>query len=213
MKSARTQATRTHPTTMSKKDLIEHLRQRLASDPRWALRALIRIYQNQTADEIDPALRNTGYAVLERLGRETKALTWGVINNPAARRQSQCLVAIREELHRVIRDHQPHVCAVEGIIFVQSYKTAIIMGAARGAALLAAAEHDLEIYEYAPRRVKQAVVGKGAAQKQQVAFMIRALLGLTETPPPDAADAIAIGLTHFQTDDPLKNATGIMTRV
>jgi crossover junction endodeoxyribonuclease RuvC len=71
----------------------------------------------------------------------------------------------------------------------------------------------LEIYEYAPRRVKQAVVGKGAAQKQQVAFMIRALLGLTETPPPDAADAIAIGLTHFQTDDPLKNATGIMTRV
>ena len=71
----------------------------------------------------------------------------------------------------------------------------------------------MEIYEYAPRRVKQAVVGKGAAQKQQVAFMIRALLGLTETPPPDAADAIAIGLTHFQTDDPLKNATGTMTRV
>lgn len=162
---------------------------------------------------VDPALRNTGYAVLERLGRETRALTWGVITNPASRRQSQCLVAIREELHRIIRDHRPHVCAVEGVIFVQSYKTAIILGAARGAALLAAAEHQLEIFEYAPRRVKQAVVGKGAAQKQQVAFMIRALLGLTETPAPDAADALAIGLTHFQSDDPLRNTTGIMVRV
>lgn len=162
---------------------------------------------------VDPALRNTGYAVLERLGRDTRALTWGVITNPASRRQSQCLVSIREELHRVIRDYKPHVCAVEGVIFVQSYKTAIIMGAARGAALLAAAEHGLEIYEYAPRRVKQAVVGKGAAQKQQVAFMIRALLGLTETPAADAADALAIGLTHLQSDDPLKNTTGLMIRV
>ena len=162
---------------------------------------------------VDPALRNTGYAVLERLGRDIRAVTWGVISNPASRLQSQCLVSIREELHRVIRDFQPHVCAVEGIIFVQSYKTAIIMGAARGAALLAAAEHDLEIFEYAPRRVKQAVVGKGAAQKQQVAFMIRALLGLAETPSADAADALAIGLTHLQSDDPLKNTTGLMIRV
>lgn len=162
---------------------------------------------------IDPALRNTGYAVLERLGRETRALTWGVIHNPASRRQSQCLAAIHDELHRVIRDHQPHVCAVEGIIFVQSIKTAITLGAARGAALLAAAQHNLEIYEYAPRRVKQAVVGRGSAQKEQVAFMIRALMGLRETPPLDAADALAIGLTHLQADDPNKAASTAGTQV
>ena len=162
---------------------------------------------------IDPALRHTGYAVLERLGRDIRAVDYGVIVNPQSRRQSACLVHIREALHGVIRDHKPDVCAVEGVIFVQSYKTAITMGAARGAALIAAAEHDLEIHEYAPRRVKQAVVGRGSAEKQQVAFMMRAMLRLTENPPPDAADALAIGLTHLQTDDPLKNHTTLKERI
>ena len=73
---------------------------------------------------------------------------------------------------------------------------------AAAAALLAAAEHGMEIYEYAPKRVKQAVVGRGGADKQQVAFMMRALLGLTETPDPDAADALAIGMAHCYATDP-----------
>lgn len=156
---------------------------------------------------IDPALRKTGYAVIERIqepGRKAvfKAIDYGVINNPTKLRQSGCLVAIREQLNDVIKAHGPEVCAVEGIIYVQSFKTAITMGAARGAAIIAAAEHGLEVFEYAPKRVKQAVVGKGAADKQQVAFMIRALLGLTETPSPDAADALAIGMAHFYARDP-----------
>jgi crossover junction endodeoxyribonuclease RuvC len=88
--------------------------------------------------------------------------------------------------------------AVESVIYVQSFQTAITLGSARGVVLLAGAKHGLPIYEYAPRRIKQAVVGRGAAQKTQVAFMVRTLLGLTVTPPPDAADAIAVGLTHFQ---------------
>ncbi len=156
---------------------------------------------------IDPALRKTGYAVVEGIHQPGKkpayrALTYGVISNPPKLRQSSCLVSIREQLQDVIREHTPEVCAVEGIIYVQSFKTAITMGAARGAAIIAAAEHGMEVFEYAPKRVKQAVVGKGAADKQQVAFMIRALLGLTETPPPDAADALAIGLAHFYARDP-----------
>ena len=149
---------------------------------------------------IDPALRNTGYAILERIGREIRALDYGTISNRPQLSQSQCLVAIRKALLETIHRHRPTVCAVEGIIYVQSFRTAITMGAARGAALIAAAECGLPIFEYAPRRVKQAVVGKGSAQKSQVAFMIRAMLGLTETPPADAADALAIGLTHFQAD-------------
>ena len=93
---------------------------------------------------------------------------------------------------------------MEGIIYVQSHLTAITMGAARAAALIAAADHGLPVYEYAPRKVKMAVVGNGNADKSQVAFMVRALLGLSETPPPDAADALAIALAHLQASDPLK---------
>lgn len=150
---------------------------------------------------IDPALRNTGYAVIEKSGRDLRALAYGTISNPPKLLPSGCLVAIRKAIDAVIKKHQPESCAVEGIIYVQSFKTAIVMGAARGAAMLAAAEHGLSIIEYAPKRVKQAVVGKGAADKQQVAFMVRALLNLTETPEPDAADALAIGLAHFYMAD------------
>ena len=108
-------------------------------------------------------------------------------------------MAIHEAVTSVIQRHGPTALAIEKVIFVQSYPTAIILGAARGVAVLAAAQSGLSIHEYPPKRVKQAVVGKGAAAKEQVAFMIRALLGLTETPPSDAADAIAIGLTHLRT--------------
>lgn len=160
---------------------------------------------------IDPALRNTGYSVVEQFktanGRsEYRAIDYGTISNKRQLSQAGCLCRIREELAKVIQEHKPGVCAVEGVIYVQSYKTAITMGAARGAAIIAAAEHGLEVHEYAPRRIKQAVVGRGSADKQQVAFMMRSILKLTETPQSDAADALAIGMTHFYANDPLKAA-------
>ena len=147
---------------------------------------------------IDPALRNTGWAVVEKAGNELRALAYGVIANPAKLLPSGCLVAIREQLNNAIRQYAPTVCAIEATIYVQSFKTAIVLGAARGACLIAAAEHGLAIYEYAPREVKQAAVGRGAAQKDQVAFMIRSLFRLRETPAPDAADALAVAVAHFQ---------------
>jgi crossover junction endodeoxyribonuclease RuvC len=150
---------------------------------------------------IDPALRSTGYAILSRSGKTYTCPAYGAIRNHPKTPLSGCLLAIREQIAALILQHGPQALAVEGIIYVQSYQTAITLGAARGAAILACAERGLPVHEYAPRRVKQAVVGRGAADKQQVAFMVRALLGLTQTPPADAADAIAIGLTHFQTLD------------
>jgi crossover junction endodeoxyribonuclease RuvC len=148
---------------------------------------------------IDPSLRSTGYAVIEKVGTKMSALEYGTIKNPANLLQTGCLVAIHERVRELIEKHHPECAAFESVIFVQSMKTAIILGTARGAALLAAAQRGLTIHEYAPRRVKQGVVGHGGAQKGQVAFMVRALLGLTETPASDAADALAIGITHFQT--------------
>jgi crossover junction endodeoxyribonuclease RuvC len=149
---------------------------------------------------VDPSLRGTGYAVLEYGGELSKpiALTYGVIRNGPKQLHSGCLVEIHRVLSGVLDEYRPSVAAFEAVIFVQSLRTAMTLGSARGAAILAAASLGLEIYEYAPRRVKQAVVGNGGADKSQVAFMVRAMLGLTETPPADAADALAIGLTHLQ---------------
>lgn len=150
---------------------------------------------------VDPSLRGTGFAILQREGGKTGCPHYGVIKNSPRLLLSGCLVAIHEQLGEAIEKFSPDAMAIESVIYVQSYPTAITLGSARGAALLAAAQRGIPIHEYAPRRVKQAVVGRGGAQKAQVAFMIRALLGMTVTPPPDAADAIAIGITHFQTAD------------
>jgi len=148
---------------------------------------------------VDPSLRGTGFAILEENGSKIRCLEYSVVKNPPSLSQEGCLIAIHNALGSAIDRHKPSALAIEKVIFVQSYATAIILGAARGVAVLAAAQRGLSIHEYPPKRVKQAVVGKGAAAKEQVAFMIRALLGLTETPPSDAADAIAIGLTHLRT--------------
>lgn len=153
---------------------------------------------------IDPAVRNTGYALLEGDPRKPVVLGFDVISIPKSLAQSAALAAVKTHLTNVIRKFQPDEVAVEGIIYVQSHQTAIAMGAARAAALIAAADHGLTVYEYSPKKVKMAVVGKGTADKSQVAFMVRALLGLSETPPPDAADALAIGMAHLQASDPLK---------
>jgi len=150
---------------------------------------------------IDASLRNSGVAIVEAAGGKQRALYFGVIHNASALRPSSCLVGIRERLADLIREHEPDCCALEAVIYVQSYKTAIALGAARGAAILAAAERGLPVFEYAPARIKQATVGRGGADKSQVAFMVRALLGLTETPGPDAADALAIGLTHLRAQE------------
>jgi len=147
---------------------------------------------------IDASLRNTGVAIVDASNGKARALYFGTIHNPSSLRSSSCLVAIRDRLSQLIREHQPDCCALEAVIYVQSYKTAILLGAARGAAILAAAENGLPVFEYPPARIKQATVGRGGAAKNQVAFMVRALLGLTTTPDADSADALAIGLTHLR---------------
>ena len=162
---------------------------------------------------IDPSLRCTGFAVLEGGAGKTRALEFGIIKNSDRLLPSSCLVAIRDRLAELIHKHEPDCAAVEGVIFVQNYRVAITLGAARGAALLALAERGVPTFEYAPRRVKQAVVGKGAAAKAQVGFMVRALLGLTETPSPDAADALAIGLTHLQSQSAAAKAADLAVRI
>lgn len=147
---------------------------------------------------IDPSLRGTGYGVI-RTGRGGPHLVaYDVVKCPAGWERSRCLARIAAAVREVVQQHQPAVCVIESLFYAQNYQTALIMGEARGASLVAVAEAGLEIFELAPRRVKQAIVGYGAAQKEAVARMVQRLLRLPEPPPADAADALALALTYAQ---------------
>ncbi len=121
-----------------------------------------------------------------------------MISCPQDWKRSRCLAKISEKLRGVIQAHRPTVCVIEGLFYAQNLQTALIMGEARGAALTTIAAAGLEIFEIAPRKVKQAIVGYGAAQKSAVAKMVQRLLNLPKPPAPDAADALALALTHAQ---------------
>jgi crossover junction endodeoxyribonuclease RuvC len=153
----------------------------------------------QTILGIDPSLRGTGYGIIRSGKPHPATLAHGTIACPKDWARSRCLAKISQTLRDLLLEHRPEICVVEGLFFAQNLKTAIVMGEARGAALAAVAESGIEIYEIATRKVKQAIVGYGAAQKIAVAKMVQRLLGLAELPAPDAADALALALTLAQT--------------
>jgi crossover junction endodeoxyribonuclease RuvC len=147
---------------------------------------------------LDPSLRSTGYGIIRLTRTVPDTLAQGTICCPQNWERSRCLVRIVQTLRDIVGQYQPTVCAVEGLFYAQNLQTALVMGEVRGAAMSSVAEAGLEIIEIAPRKVKQAVVGYGGAQKLAVALMVQRLLHLSELPAPDAADALALAWTHAQ---------------
>lgn len=145
---------------------------------------------------IDTSLRSTGIGLLQSDGIRHQALTYGTIKAPASWSRSTCLANLSARIQEVIETDHPDVVAIEGIFFCKNIKTAFILGEARGAVITTCATAGLSIFEYAPRKVKQGVVGRGSADKSQVATMMKTLLGLQEIPQNDAADALAIAYCH-----------------
>ncbi|HTX21087.1 MAG TPA: crossover junction endodeoxyribonuclease RuvC [Candidatus Aquilonibacter sp.] len=143
---------------------------------------------------LDPSLRGTGFGVIQISNPHPRTLAHGTISCPKNWERSRCLAKISEMLRDVLKKNRPDVCVMEGLFYAQNLQTALIMGEARGAALAAVAESGIEIFEIAPRKVKQAIVGYGAAQKFAVAKMVQRLLNLPAPPAPDAADALALAL-------------------
>jgi len=144
---------------------------------------------------IDPGSRITGYGIIDANSTTPQCLHYGQVqcgNKPLAQR----LAIIHNALQDVIHQFRPTEASIEHIFFHVNAKAALTLGQARGAALVALANADIPIHEYAPREIKQAVVGYGNAQKNQIQMMIRSLLKLTSSPPADAADALAIALCH-----------------
>ena len=144
---------------------------------------------------IDPGSRITGYGIVEVSGARSRWIAHGRIAC-AAGPLPQRLLRILQEVSAVIREHRPTEAAIEEVFVKDNVATALILGQARGAAICALAHAGLEVAEYAPASIKSAIVGSGRAEKAQIQHMVKALLGLDEAPPTDAADALAIALCH-----------------
>ena len=147
---------------------------------------------------IDPGTATTGFGLVRDLPDGSLALVaYGTLRTPAGEPAHQRLMMLHDQLKELLLLHQPDSCAVEKLFFQRNVRTAMTVGQARGVALLALAQAGLPAAEYTPLEVKQAVVGYGAADKNQVQQMVRALLGLAEIPKPDdAADALAVAICH-----------------
>ena len=146
---------------------------------------------------IDPGLANTGWGIVEERGGEVRCRAYGCIHTGADEALDQRLRVIVDDLARVVGRYGPEAAAVEGIYFGANVRSAIPTAHARGAALVACSLAGVEVGEYTPMQIKQAVVGTGAADKRQVTYMVRSLLNLDHDPKPDhAADALACAICH-----------------
>ncbi len=150
---------------------------------------------------IDPGIATTGYGLIRLLDDGgLQAVTFGVLVTPPNLSVQERLLLRYGDLKELLSKHHPDTAAVEKLFFQRNVSTAIAVGEARGVVMLAMAEARVPVAEYTPNEVKQAVAGYGSAQKRQVQEMVRALLGLPEIPrPDDAADALAIAITHLNT--------------
>jgi crossover junction endodeoxyribonuclease RuvC len=147
---------------------------------------------------VDPGLSRCGVGVVEGSPVRPVAVRAGVIRTPAGQATGLRLLALADALAAVVQELRPDAVAVERVFFNDNARTAMGVGQAAGVALLCAARSGVPVVEYTPTQVKAAIAGNGAAEKEQVMFMVRALLRLPETPrPPDAADALALALCHL----------------
>jgi crossover junction endodeoxyribonuclease RuvC len=150
---------------------------------------------------IDPGTATTGYGLV-RLTQDGSlvAVTYGVFLTPKEASAPARLEMLYNELRDVLDEYKPETAAVEKLFFSRNVTTALAVGQARGVVMLCLQQAGIEPFEYTPNEVKQAVAGYGSAQKKQVQEMVRALLLLSEIPKPDdAADALAIAITHLHT--------------
>ena len=150
---------------------------------------------------IDPGTATTGYGLV-RLTRdgELVAVSFGVISTPKESSAPARLEMLYKQLRALLKKHKPDTAAVEKLFFARNVTTALAVGQARGVVMLSLQQAGIEPFEYTPKEVKQAVAGYGNADKRQVQEMVRTLLQLDSIPKPDdAADALAIAITHLNT--------------
>lgn len=148
---------------------------------------------------VDPGSQKTGYGLVRHEAARLQYVASGVIRLTAHAHLPDRLCSIFTELCSIIRQYQPTECAVEQVFMAKNAASALKLGQARGAAIVAAGYFQLPVHEYEPRKIKQAVVGTGAACKSQMQHMVMALLQLPRCPQEDAADALGVAICHIHT--------------
>jgi crossover junction endodeoxyribonuclease RuvC len=146
---------------------------------------------------IDPGIQITGYAVIEKQKGGLKHVMHGEIKMARGLPLSSCLSMIYDKLLEVINQSSPDAIVVEDVFYGKNIKSLIRQGETRGVVILAGSHRRIPVYEYTPLEVKKAVVGYGRAEKNQIQNMVKAILHLSELPPVDAADALAIAICHI----------------
>lgn len=159
---------------------------------------------------IDPGLTSTGYGVIEKKGSHLRALGYGSITTSSKEALSARLDEIYRRVKELIEAYQPDLLVIEELFFNTNARSAMVVGEARGGIILAAAHCGVEVEEYTPLQVKQALVGHGRADKRQVAYMVRALLHLEEEiSPSHASDALALAVCHAHREKLEKRVKGL----
>lgn len=149
---------------------------------------------------IDPGTGILGFGVIEAAEGKVKLVDGGVIRTPAKQEDAIRLQTIFEEVSGIIAASKPRIMAVEKLYFAKNVTTAMTVAQARGVVLLAGQQAGMDIYEYTPLQIKQALTSYGRAEKRQVQEMVRVILGLKDIPKPDdCADALAAAITHAYT--------------
>ena len=152
---------------------------------------------------IDPGTGILGFGIIDVDARNKAVLVdAGVIRTPVKQADSDRLLTIYDELHEIITELKPTIMSVEKLFFAQNVTTAMSVSQARGVVLLCGKQHGLELFEYTPQQIKQALTGYGRADKKQMQEMVRVVLGLSEVPKPDdCADALAAAICHSMTSN------------
>ncbi|HLX55058.1 MAG TPA: crossover junction endodeoxyribonuclease RuvC, partial [Aquella sp.] len=146
---------------------------------------------------IDPGLRNTGFGVIEVIDSKSCYITSGVITTNSDEALPLRIKTILEGISQIIKEYQPDIASIEKVFVNVNPQSTLLLGQARGSAIAACVLHNLSVTEYTALQVKQSIVGYGHAEKDQVAKMVKLFLNLSGAPRKDAADALAIALTHI----------------
>ena len=153
---------------------------------------------------IDPGYNIVGFGVVESNGN--RVIDYGIITTPKEMPMSERLLTIYKAMKEIVENFKPEQVAFEELFFNHNQTTAVPVAQARGVAVLACKEYTENLYEYTPLQIKQALTGIGRAEKKQVQFMVKSILGLDSIPrPDDAADALAVALCHIQTNNILND--------